>query len=53
MIYVKNPTKFHANFHTSESHVNWYNEVFGHVEHESGLIFLITIISNCISPLFD
>ena len=43
--------KFHKNFHTSESHENCYNEVFGHAEHESGLIFLITIISNCISAL--
>ena len=47
MIYVKN---FHANFHTSESHENWYNEVFGHAKHKSGLVFLITIISNRISP---
>ena len=39
------PTKFHGNFHTFESHENLYNEVFGHAEHESGLIFLITIIS--------
>ena len=37
------------NFHTSESHENWYNDVFGHAEHESGLIFIITITSNCIS----
>ena len=42
MIYVKK-YKFHANFHTSKSHENWYNEVFGHAKHESGLIFLITI----------
>ena len=40
-----NPTKFQYNFHTSESHENWYNEVYSHAEHESGLIFLITIIS--------
>ena len=45
------PTKLHENFHTSESHGNCYNEVFGHAEHESGLIFLITIISICISAL--
>ena len=38
------PMKFHANFHISDSHENWYNEVFGHDEHESDLIFLITII---------
>ena len=43
--------EFHANFHTSESHENWYNEVFVHAEHESGLIFLITVILNCIPPL--
>ena len=53
MIYVKNSTKFHENFHISESDENCYNEIFGHAEHESGLIFLITIISNCISPLFS
>ena len=45
------PTKFHENFHNSEFHENWYNDVFGHAEHESGLTFLITIISNNISPL--
>ena len=41
------PTKFHANFHTSESHENCYNKVFGYAEHESEFIFMITIISNC------
>ena len=27
------------NFHTSESHENLYNDVFGQTEHESGLSF--------------
>ena len=45
------PTKFHENFHISESHENWYIEVIGHAEHESRLSFLITKISNTISPL--
>ena len=30
-------TKFHGNFQISEPHENWYNEVFSHAEHESGL----------------
>ena len=42
------PTKFHENFHTSESHENYYNDVLGHNDHESGLIFIINITSNCI-----
>ena len=37
MIYLKN-------FHTSESHENWYNEVFGHAEHESRISFVISIV---------
>ena len=45
------PTKFYANLHTSESHEKWCNDVFGHTERESDLIFLITIILNCILPL--
>ena len=44
------PTKFHEHFHT-ESHENWYSDVFGHAEQESSLIFLITVISNYISSL--
>ena len=57
VIYLKNykgvciPYKFYANFYTFESHDNWYNEVFDYAKHESGFIFLITIILNCISPL--
>ena len=41
--------KFHKNFSTSESHENLYIEVIEHDEHESGLNFLITIITNTIS----
>ena len=55
MIYVKSskdvPYKFHENFHTSESCENCYIEVEGHDEHEYGINFMITIISNTISPL--
>ena len=38
------PTKFHENFHTSESHENYYNDVLGHDDHESGSSFVINII---------
>ena len=31
---------------TSESHENIYNDALGHAEHESELIFIITIIAN-------
>ena len=55
MIYVKSskdvPYKFHENFHTSESCENCYIKVEGHDEHEYGINFMITIISNTISPL--
>ena len=30
----------------SESHEHFYNDALGHAEHESGLIFIITIIAN-------
>ena len=50
MIYLKNSkdklstAKFPENFHTSESDENWFNEVFVHAEHESGISFVIIII---------
>ena len=52
MIYEKNSKgNFVKNFHTSESHENLYNDVFGHAEHEYRLSFIITIIFHPISPL--
>ena len=45
------PWKFYEHFDTSESHEIWYIEILAHAEHEAGLSFLITIISNTISPL--
>ena len=51
MISAQKSWKFHENFHTSESHENWYNDVFGQTEHESGIIFIITIILSSLHPL--
>ena len=36
--------KFRQNVNTLESHENCYNDVLGHNDHESGLIFIITIV---------
>ena len=36
--------KFHEHFDTSKAHENWYIEVFGHADHESGQSFLINLI---------
>ena len=47
---IKILRKFYANFDTFESHENYYIEIFSHAEHDSGPSFLITIISNLISP---
>ena len=43
--------EFRENFDTSESDENRYIEVVVQAEHESGLNFLLTLISNSISPL--
>ena len=45
-VYRAEVKKFHENFNTSESYENFCKEVLSHAEHESGLSFLITIISN-------
>ena len=34
--------KFHQN--SKKTHENWYHEVLGHADYESGFSFLITII---------
>ena len=43
--------KFGKNFDISKSHENWYTEVLKHAVHESGISFLITLISNLTSPI--
>ena len=45
--------KFHGNVDTNESHENWYIEVLGYAEHESGLNFLLFQYQSLFHPYLN